>query len=81
MLKGVAMSITDDLAASTRILGGAKCQAGKALADHPDQADEIALAYMSDHSAPQIAKVLTAHQIQVTAASIRRHRRGECACL
>lgn len=74
------MSISDDLAKmSTR--GGNKCMAGETLVDFPELADELAHAYGSFHyTARQVVDVVSKYGVDLSAGSLRRHRRGECAC-
>lgn len=74
------MGLADDL---DRIPDGRAltCRVQAAVAEHPDDGDTIWHACTGrGGSAVAISEVLSRYGIDVSPQSIRRHRRGECAC-
>lgn len=73
-------SLADALAAVTPFSVRA-CRVYGAMVERPDDADTIWEACTgSKLPASAVARVLTQHGIEVTASTVKRHRRQECRC-
>lgn len=72
------MSLTDELTEATG-LTGIKCSLAVLLAEDPDRDEYRAVIYGNEWSAEAVSRVLRNRGHQVSAWTVRRHRRGDCA--
>lgn len=74
------MSLADELGAVSTFDARA-CRVYAAMLENPEEADVIFDACTSVRlPAVAVAKVLSRNGIQVSAATVKRHRRNECRC-
>lgn len=72
------MSIMDELTEASK--RRYPCRVNTIIVANPGDADDIRTAIDSDYSASVVAGVLARRGINIKAAAISKHRRGDCSC-